>query len=76
MRRDMAIPRQSFIELNRDPTSFDFAAGACQGCGVRVDPNYLGGGIQPLDEDRQVSSAAIDFEDSQPTADACRPGQT
>ena len=47
-------------------------------CGGRVPGLWgqghrhdLRGGIQPLDEDRQVSSAATDFEDSLPWVDAC-----
>jgi hypothetical protein len=63
--------RKALVELNRGLTSLGFSAGARQGFGVGVDPHHLGGGIQPLDQDRQVPSAATDFEDSLAWAYAC-----
>ena len=61
--------RKAWIELKGDLTSLGLLAGARQGFRVGVDPNNLGGGLQPLGQDGQVTCSATDFEDSVTSAD-------
>jgi hypothetical protein len=62
--------RKAWIELKGDPTALGLSAGARQGFRVGVNPNNLGGGMQPLGQDGQVACSATDFEDSVVRADS------
>jgi hypothetical protein len=46
------------------------SAGARKGFGVGVDPNNLGSGIQPLDQDGQVACSTTNFKDPVTRADS------
>jgi hypothetical protein len=61
---------KAWIELQGDLTTLSLSAGTRQGFRVGVDPNNLGSGIQPLDQDGQVACSATDFEDSMTRADS------